>query len=209
MQQMHYRSNQKSRIMRRFPSIMIKLALVAILLVSTTASLGMGQSDSSDFATEVRTLTQEAIHQLTIAIRLSLIAPQTPSLNDMKFNAGRILNTLVGEESEHFDRGYGLPLNADTGGVIPRLARIRTLLAPHAENDARVRNWLNALENIQFFSEVAREEMLFVLEQTNDRPARISLRKTIAFLTATRGNSDDPLSEGGARALERDIGRDE
>jgi len=186
-----------------------RLLLIVVLLISTVATLGEGQSSDSNFASQAHTISQEAIQQLSLAIRLTIFSVQSPSLNDLKFNAARIMNVLVGADSPLFNEDVGIPQNADRTGVIPRLARISALLAPHAEGDARVQNWLNALESIEFFSAVATEEMINVLNESNDRTARVSLRKTIAFLTATRGSHDDPLSEGGARALEQDIGRDQ
>ena len=205
---MHERTRQNHQDKRTRQSLIPRLLLIGILLSTTTATLALSQSDEPPYVTQVRTLSQESIQHLSIAIRSTFFALQAPGINDVQFRAAQILNVLVGENNDLFDREVGLPAGADGRGIIPRLEQIRSILNPHVDSDARVTNWLNALENIQFFSNVAREEMHSISNMTNDRVARVALRKTIAFLSATRGNTQDPVSEGGARALEQDVARD-
>ena len=205
-----YETSQNHRVRRTWQRLIPRLLLVGILLTGTTATLAQSQTtDEPQYVTQVRTLSQESIQQLSIAIRLTFFALSSPGLDDMKLRSAQVLNVLVGENSPLFDSEVGLPTNiSDATGIIPRLEQIRVILTPHRDSDTRVPNWLNALENIQFFSGAGRDEMHSIGSMNNDRVARIALRKTIAFLAATRGNTQDPVSEGGARALEQDVARD-
>jgi hypothetical protein len=173
------------------------------LLIGTTAA--SGQSEEPAYITEVRILTQEALHELNLAIRFSVIAPAAPSTSDIAPSAARILNLLVGENHELFVEDAGIPGGALGGGVIPRLQLVRRTLQPHAEENPRIRNWLIALNNIELFSAFSAEELVRAITEGNDRFARNALLKNIAFLVATRGTHEDALSEGGTRALQQEV----
>lgn len=174
-----------------------------VLLIGTAAA--HGQQQEPPYITETRTLTEDALHELNLAIRLSVIAPEALNTPDLAQNSSQILNILVGEDHELFVDDAGLPPGALGGGVIPRLQKVRRTLQPHAQGNPRVQGWLNALINIEHFSSFSAEELVRALETGNDRIARTALRKNIAFLIAIRGTNEDALSEGGTRAIHQDV----
>ncbi len=179
------------------------IVLIAFLMLGFTIGLGgeAQQSQPPQVPPEAREWIGQTVEQLSVAIREAVFAPASSDLNELRVRAARVLNTLVGHESPEYRADVGDPPRADGVGVLVYLRRLQEVLEPYARENDRGRAWLFVLETIQFFSAEARDRLGEALHLRDPVKARRAIRQALAFLIATRGSSEDPLSEGGARAL--------
>jgi hypothetical protein len=168
-------------------------------------TLGLGgeaqQSQPPQVPPEAREWVRQTVEQLSVAIREAVFAPASSDLDELRVRAARVFNTLVGHESPEYRADVGDPPGADGVGVLVYLRRLQEVLEPYARENERVRAWIYVLQTLQFFSLEAVDRLNEALHVRDPAKARGAIRQTLAFLIATRGSSEDPLSEGGARAL--------
>jgi hypothetical protein len=182
--------------------------LLALVVVEGGLIIGFAQNGQGDFTGPVRDESQKTIDQLTLAIRIGLIAPDaTSNLGDVKLNMARILNILVGPNDPLYQKNVDNPPGADGIGVIPHLNKIQNVLAPYANSNAQAQSLLHALPGIIFFTNSATDDLSAALKSQDDGIVRRTLHRLIAFLVAARGSRDDPLSEGGVRAINAQMPR--
>jgi hypothetical protein len=179
------------------------IALLAFLMLGFALGLGgeAQQNQPPQVPPEVREWMHQTVEQLSVAIREAVFAPASSDLGELRVRAARVLNTLVGPESPEYRADVGAPPGADGVGVLVYLRRLQEALEPYARENERVRAWIYVLQTLQFFSIEAVDRLNEALHVRDPAKARRAIRQALAFLIATRGSSEDPLSEGGARAL--------
>jgi len=150
---------------------------------------------------EARAWAQGAVEQLSVAIREAVFAWPASDLEELRLRAGRVLNVLVGHESPNYQGRLGDPPGADGVGVLTYLERLQGIIEPRAQEDERLRPLLFALDAIRFYADQSLEHLQDALQGKDLRFTQLTLRRALAFLISARGSSEDPLSEGGTRAL--------
>ena len=182
--------------------------LLALVFIEGGLILGFAQTGQGDFTGPVRDESQKAIDQLTLAIRIGLIAPDAATgLSDIKMTIGRILNLLVGPNDPLYQKNVDNPQGADGIGIIPHLNNIQNALQPYANSNAQAQSLLHALVGIEFYTGNASGDLSVALKSQDDGLVRRTLHRLVAFLVAARGSRDDPLSEGGVRAINAQMPR--
>jgi len=173
-----------------------------VILAGAVGTLGQDQP----LPAEARESARGAVAQLSVAIRGAVLAwPAAADLGELRLWAARIANVLVGRQSPEYQPGAGELPGSDGVGVIVYLERLRKIIESRARADERLRPLLFALDGVRFNVDQALERLREASRIRDLRPARLALRRALAFLIAARGSSEDPLSEGGARALYREL----
>lgn len=196
------------RMMRTAPTERLghRKRLIALIAVLTLGfALGLGgeaqQNPRPPVPPEASEWARRTVEQLSVAIREAVFAPASSDLGELRVRAARVWNTLVGRESPEYREDVGDPPGADGVGVLVYLRRLQEALEPSARENDRVRSWIYVLQTLQFFSLEALDRLSEALHVRDPDKAIRAIRQALAFLIATRGSSEDPLSEGGARAL--------
>jgi len=185
---------------RRLERWLLLIVLLSGLFVG--ASLGAwGQASSQALPPEAKIWARQAVEQLGVAIREAVFAWPATELDELKLRAGRVLNVLVGRESPDYQGRLGDPPGSDGIGIVTHLKHLQEAIEPRAQQDERLRPLLLALNAIQFYINEARQHLQTALKGRDLHRVQRTLRQSLAFLIAARGSSEDPLSEGGARAL--------
>ena len=184
--------------------------LVGLLLGGLLGALGQveaqSQASRAEIPPEAREWARVAIEQASVAIREAVFAWPASDLRELRLRAARVFNVLVGEESPEFRAEAGLPPGADGVGVLVYLARLqRALSGPAEQGNERARALLFALGMIQYYAAEAKEALSAAGRAEGLPRARRAFRQALAFLLAARGSEEDPPSEGGARALYREL----
>jgi len=186
------------------------LSLLVGLLLGGLLALGQGEAQSqasrAEIPPEARDWARAAIEQLSVAIREAVFAWPASDLRELRLRAARVLNVLVGEKSPEFRAPAGLPPGADGVGLLVHLERLQEALRGPAERgNERARSLLFALEMVQYYVAETREALNAVGRAEGLPRARRAFRQALAFLLAARGSREDPPSEGGTRALYREL----
>lgn len=187
---------------RRWMQLML---LMLFLLLLGGATGGEAQSQQPSLPPEVREWARQLVEQLSVAIREAVFAPPAPDLDELRLRASRISNVLVGRESPDYQSKAGDPPGADGVGVLVYLERLQQAIEPWAQANEQLRPLLFALDAIRFYSLEALESLQEAMRVDDIHKARRALRRALGFLIAARGSSEDPLSEGGARALLKEL----
>ncbi|OGF53096.1 MAG: hypothetical protein A2Z21_05695 [Candidatus Fraserbacteria bacterium RBG_16_55_9] len=192
---------QKRQRWQRTYSKLVLLVLLGGLLAGLTAgTLGQAQS-TAPWPPEVQQWARQVVEQLSVGIRETVFALPAADLGEIQQRAQRVLNVLVGKQSPDYQTKAGDPLGADGIGVQAYLERLRNAIEPRAQSNDRLRPALFALNILQAYHREALDHIKEILRVNEEGPARRNLNQLLAFLVAARGSSEDPLSEGGARAL--------
>ncbi len=185
----------------------VKLISVIVGLAAGVGLLSQAQvppsGPGSVLPPEVEVQARQAIEQLSVAIREAVFAQTAADLGELKLRAARVLNVLVGRQSPYHQSQAGDPPGADGAGILAHLQRLQELLEPQVRGNERLRPLLFALQQVRAFSEDARGRLIEVPRSRDLGAVRRTLRLALALLLAARGSQEDPLSEGGMRALLR------
>lgn len=177
-------------------------ALLAMALAFGLIFGIVGQAQApSELPPEARQLATRAVDQLSVAIREAVFAWPASEVNELRPRAARMLNVIVGQSSRHHQSEVGDPPGADGVGILTYLERLREVIRSHAQGANRARQLLFSLEIGMTFSQEAQRELLDALRTRDADALRGAVRRALAFLSAARGTREDPLSEGGVRAL--------
>lgn len=148
------------------------------------------------------------MEQAGVAIREAVFAWPASDLRELRLRAARVFNVLVGEESPEYRAEAGFPPGADGVGVLVYLERLqRALSGPAEQGNERARSLLFALGMVQYYTAEAKEALSVAGHADGLPRARRAFRQGLAFLLAARGSREDPPSEGGIRALYRELER--
>lgn len=186
---------------QRLPRLTKRWLLLGVVILGGAFGT-LGQDQDQPMPPEARESAHQAVVQLSVAIRGAVFAwPAASNLEELRLWTARIANVLVGHESPDYQAEAGDLPGSDGVGVLSYLERLRRIIEPKAQAQERLRPLLFALEAIQFNVGQALERLREASHLRDLRLARRALRQALAFLIAARGSSEDPLSEGGARAL--------
>lgn len=177
------------------------IVLLMLLLGLTVGVFGGAGSEDLSIPPEAREWTAKAIEQLGVGVREAVFAWPASEPGELKLRVGRILNVLVGRESPLYQPQAGDPPGSDGTGVLIYVGQLQRVLDARSKASDRVRSLLFSLMMVRFFAEEAREELSEAVRARDLRVVRQRIRRSLAFLTAARGNREDPLSEGGLRAM--------
>ena len=179
-----------------------RAALLLGLIVGLISGMSGQAQSPNGLPPEARRLAARAVEQLSVAIREAVFAWPASDAPELRTRAARMLNVTVGASHRHYRPEVGDPPGADGGGVIPYLQRLRELIRQHATGDGRERRLLFALEIALSFARQAQGDLVAALRgPVSVDDLRLAGRRSFALLSAARGASEDPLSEGGVRAL--------
>ncbi len=195
----------KRQPMKRISSFVLLILLGGSLFSLTTGTTSQAQAPT--LPPEVNVWARQLVEQLSVAIREAVIALPANELGEIKLRAGRVLNVLVGKQSPDYQAQAGDPQGADGVGVGTYLERLRSAIEPRAQTNERLRPLLFALNMLQAYHRESLDHLREIIGTRNEEAARRNLTQSLAFLVASRGSSEDPLSEGGARALLLQLGR--
>ncbi len=170
-------------------------------LVLSGMATTLAQAGNPPWLPEARAQARSAIEQFGVAIREAVFAQTAPDIQELKLRAARVLNVIVGRASPQYQSQAGDPPGADGEGILTHLQRLQEVLEPQARGNERLRPLLFALQQVQAFSEDARGRLLEMSRLQDLRAVRRTMRLALALLLAARGSQEDPLSEGGTRAL--------
>lgn len=194
------RRNQPFSLRRRTARLRRVALLVALALGLTIGMIGQAQS-AGDGTTEMRRLAVNAIDQLNVAIREAVFAWPASEVTELRPRAARMLNVLVGPASRHYQADIGDPPGADGVGVLTHLQRLREAIRSHGQGTERNRALLFSLEIALTFGQDAEGKLLSAIRTRDVEALQTAVQHAFAFLSAARGAREDPLSEGGVRAL--------
>lgn len=192
---------------QRYFKLMLLTLLCGMLIGLATGTRGQAQSPGTPLPPEVQQWARQLVEQLSVAIRATVFALPAADLGEIQLRARQVLNVLVGKQSPDYQPKAGDPPGADGVGVQVYLERLRDAIEPRAQTNERLRSLLFALNIIQAYHREALDRIKDILRVNDDGPARRNLNQLLAFLVAARGSSEDPLSEGGTRALLIQLGR--
>lgn len=176
------------------------LLLTGLLLGLTMGMIGQAQS-FNPLPSEAKRLAMRTEEQLGVAIREAVFAWPASELEELRPRAARMVNVIVGQDSRHYQSEAGDPPGSDGVGVLVHLDRLRSVIRSNADGTNRARTLLFALEIATTFARDAQGELLQALRARGASDMRAAVRRALAFLSAARGAREDPLSEGGVRAL--------
>lgn len=196
--------------MRKKAGRRVVLSLLVGLLLGGLLALeqpeAQSQAPRAPIPPEAREWAHSAIEQLSVAIREAVFAWPASDLSELRLRAARVLNVLVGEESPEYRAQAGRPPGADGVGAIVYLERLqRALSGPAEQGNEQARSLLFALGMVQYYAAEAKEALSAAGHADGLPRARRSFRQALAFLLAARGSREDPPSEGGVRALYREL----
>jgi len=153
---------------------------------------------------ELRALGDKLVEQLNIAVQEALFAVLiVPAAEfgerELKQRAQRTLNILVGKESPDY-----VPIE-DPGDGVGAFKYAQQLLRKIRESGL-ARDLVFAADTVVFDIAMAIERAKGAIKAPNLNQGQSEMRRAFAFLIAARGSKDDPISEGGARAIRLKLG---
>lgn len=168
--------------------------IVCFGLILLTA-LGGAQPGSPDPA-ELRRMAEALVAQLDLAHQEAVFGMLAPNFGAVKLHAQRIINIIQGKNGPDYNPQVG-EIGDGVGALV------------HAQQfRGRIRNtplasvFMLGIENVIFdVSFGAIEQAKRALKTPDVNRARPLLRAARAFIYSARGSRNDPVSEGGARAI--------
>ncbi len=179
-------------MIRRLQVLMLMLALLWL-----PGSYLPGQATNP----KLRLLADKLVEQLNIAVQEALFAvlivpPAEFGWRELKQRAQRTLNILVGKESPDY-----VPIEGGPGDGVGAFKYAQQLLRKIRESGL-ARDLIFAADTVVFDIAMAIERAKGVLKASNLNQGQSEMRRAFAFLIAGRGSKDDPVGEGGARAIQ-------
>jgi hypothetical protein len=178
----------------------MKSRMKATVLVVLLALLGLNPSlGGQQPPLEPVELVDRLLGQLDIAIQHTILGRLAADLQDLKTQAHQVLNVLVGRGGPGYDPSFGGP-----GDGVGLVTYARWLNREVADLDQR---YQLITDNILFFIDSSLPHVRASIRTRKEGEARAELHRALAFLLAARGCPQDLPSEGGARTLQRLLGR--
>lgn len=175
----------------------VQVLVLILALLWLPGSYLQGQSANP----ELRVLVDKVVEQLNVAVQETIFAVLSAELGELKQRAQRALNVLVGKESPDYVAAAGNP-----GDGIGAIKYAQQLLRKIRESSL-ARDLVFAADTIVFDIVMAIERAKGAIKAPNLSQSRSEVRRGFAFLLAARGCKDDPVGEGGARAIQAKLER--
>lgn len=174
----------------------MKTTVVVVFLGLLVLSLPLGGGQAPAEQVE---LVGRLLGQLDVAIQHVVLGRFAADLKDLRTQAHQALNVLVGRGGPGYDPQFG-----DPGDGVGLVVYAKRLNRKAANLDQRYRL---IADNVLFFIDSSAEHVRTALHTGREGEARTELHRALAFLLAARGCPEDLPSEGGARTLQRLLGR--
>jgi hypothetical protein len=158
--------------------------------------LGIGSFSQSSAAAELLPLANQTVELIQLALQHASFAFFALTVRDAQWHAQSAINLLEGPSSPRYDPKYGA--QTSTAGAVP-LAKD---LVERLKQSEFAMDLEAAGNHLTVFLSAADERIVSGRASNNIAQIRAQVQLGLGFLKAALGCADDPLSIGGARAIQ-------